>query len=80
MRRIISAAGLTAAVAVAAMAVAVAYGYELGAEDSRQGMIFFSMSQHPAGAPYGNRDLNCLPCTCPAKALGAMRLELTACI
>jgi hypothetical protein len=35
---------------------------ELAADDPRQGMMFFSFSQNPAGPPHANRDPNCIPC------------------
>lgn len=43
---------------------------ELAAEDPQQGMIFFSMSQNPAGPPYANRDPNCLPCHVSGESMG----------
>jgi hypothetical protein len=43
---------------------------ELAAEDPRQGMMFFSMSQNPAGAPHANRDPNCLPCHVSGESMG----------
>ncbi len=43
---------------------------ELAAEDPRQGMIFFSMGQNPAGPPHANRDPNCLPCHVSSESMG----------
>src|ERR1700723_49038 len=43
---------------------------ELAAEDPRQGMIFFSMGQNPAGPPHANRDPNCLPCHVSDESMG----------
>jgi hypothetical protein len=43
---------------------------ELAAEDARQGMVFFSMSQNPTKAPYANRDPNCLPCHVSDETMG----------
>jgi hypothetical protein len=43
---------------------------ELAAEDPRQGMIFFSMGQNPAGPPNANRDPNCLPCHVSDESMG----------
>ena len=43
---------------------------ELAAEDPRQGMMFFSMGQNPAGPPHANRDPNCLPCHVSDESMG----------
>jgi hypothetical protein len=43
---------------------------ELAAEDPRQGMMFFSMGQNPAGPPRANRDPNCLPCHVSDQSMG----------
>jgi hypothetical protein len=43
---------------------------ELAAEDPRQGMMFFSMGQNPAGPPKANRDPNCLPCHVSDESMG----------
>jgi hypothetical protein len=43
---------------------------ELAAEDPRQGMMFFSMGQNPAGPPHANRDPNCLPCHVSGESMG----------
>jgi hypothetical protein len=43
---------------------------ELAAEDPRQGMMFFSMSQNPVGPPHANRDPNCLPCHVSGESMG----------
>src|SRR3984957_11021002 len=43
---------------------------ELAAEDPRQGMMFFSMGQNPAGPPHANRDPNCLPCHVSGETMG----------
>ena len=43
---------------------------ELAAKDPRQGMMFFSMGQNPAGPPHANRDPNCLPCHVSGESMG----------
>jgi hypothetical protein len=43
---------------------------ELAADEPRQGMMFYSMGQNPAGPPHANRDPNCLPCHVSGESMG----------
>jgi hypothetical protein len=43
---------------------------ELAAEDPRQGMIFYNLSQKPGGQVRASRDPNCLPCHVSDASLG----------